>query len=145
VASLGVDYQANDIIELQDRIRFAAIPAFMITFIVLLASVLVISNRIAAPIRSLSNVAVRIGEGQYDLADQIKAWTRDEVSTLTEIFNLMVEKVREREEKLKKQVAALQIIIDRTKQKEQVKAITDTDFFQELQDKASEMRQRHKK
>ncbi len=145
VAALGVDYQANDIIELQDRIRFAAIPAFIITFIVLLASVLVISNRIAAPIRSLSNVAVRIGEGKYDLADQIKAWTRDEVSTLTEIFNLMVEKVREREEKLKKQVAALQIIIDRTKQKEQVKAITETDFFQELQDKASEMRQRHKK
>ncbi|MBC8496865.1 MAG: HAMP domain-containing protein [Anaerolineales bacterium] len=145
VAALGVDYQANDIIELQNRIKVAAIPAFIITFIVLLVSVVFISNRIAAPIRALSRVAERIGEGHYDLAERGKARTQDEVSTLTDAFNLMVEKVRIREEKLKKKVAALQIIIDRTKQSEQVKAITDTDFFQELQQKASEMRARHKR
>ncbi|MBC8505092.1 MAG: HAMP domain-containing protein [Anaerolineales bacterium] len=145
IAALGVDYEADDIVELQNQIKFAAIPAFIITFVVLLVSVVMISNRIAAPIRSLSSVAERIGEGQYDLAKEVKARTRDEVSTLTDVFNLMVEKVRAREEKLKKQVAALQIIIDRTKQKEQVRAITDTDFFQELQEKANEMRERHKK
>jgi len=145
VAALGVDYQANDIIELQNRIKVAAIPAFIITFVVLLVSVVLISNSIAAPIRSLSNVAERIGEGQYDLAEAGKSRTRDEVSTLTEVFNLMVDKVRVREEKLKKQVADLQIIIDRSKQKEQVEAITDTEFFQELQQKATDMRARHKK
>lgn len=145
VAALGVDYEADDIVELQNTIKLAAIPAFLITLGVLLVSVIFLSNRITAPILSLSNVAQRIGEGQYEEAPVGKGRTRDEVSTLTEVFNLMVEKVRAREEKLKKQVADLQIIIDRTKQSEQVKAITETDFFNRLQEKASEMRQRHKR
>ncbi len=143
VAALGVDYEANDIVELQNTIKLAAIPAFLITFVVLLISVIVISNRITAPILSLSKVAQRIGEGQYDEAPESKGRTRDEVSTLTEVFNLMVEKVRAREERLKKQVADLQIIIDRSKQSEQIKAITETDFFNTLQDKANDMRKRH--
>jgi signal transduction histidine kinase len=145
VAALGVDYEANDIVELQNTIKFAAIPAFAITFVVLLIAVILISNRISAPIVLLSNVARRIGEGHYDSAPDPKGATRDEVSTLTEIFNLMVDKVRAREEKLKKQVADLQIIIDRSKQSEQIKAITETEFFNELQEKANEMRKRHKR
>jgi HAMP domain-containing protein len=145
VAALGVDYEANDIVELQDTIKFAAIPAFAITFVVLLIAVILISNRISAPIVLLSNVARRIGEGHYDSAPDPKGATRDEVSTLTEIFNLMVDKVRAREEKLKKQVADLQIIIDRSKQSEQIKAITETEFFNELQEKANKMRKRHKR
>lgn len=145
IAALGVDYEANDVVELQNTIKLAAIPAFLITFVVLLVSVILISNRITAPILSLSNAALRIGEGQYDEAPERKGRTRDEVSTLTEVFNLMVEKVRAREEKLKKKVADLQIIIDRSKQSEQVKAITETDFFNQLQDKANEMRERHKR
>lgn len=145
VAAVGIDYEASDIIELQDTIKFAAIPAFLITIVVLLISVILISNRITAPILTLSNVAERIGEGQYDEAPEVKGRTRDEVSTLTKVFNIMVDKVRAREEKLKKQVAALQIIIDRGKQTEQVDAITKTDFFQQLQNKADDMRKRHKK
>ncbi len=145
VAAVGVDYEASSVIALQNRIKTAVIPAFILTYLILIMSVVLISNRIAAPIRSLSRVAERIGEGQYALAEVSKTKTRDEVVTLTVIFNLMIEKVRAREEKLKKQVAALQIIIDRTRQKEQVEAITETNFFQELQQKASEMRARRHK
>ena len=146
VAAVGVDYKADEIIELQSKIKAAIIPAFGITYLVLLISVVLISNRIAAPIRVLSNVAQQIGEGQYELAESQKQKTDDEVSTLTEVFNLMVEKVRSREEKLKRQVADLRIIIDRNKQAEQVKAITESDFFHDLQKKAEDMRsQRHNK
>jgi hypothetical protein len=54
----------------------------------------------------------------------------------------MIEKVARREEKLKQQVADLQIQIDHSKRDEQVKEIVENDFFQSLQSKAYEMRSR---
>jgi len=54
----------------------------------------------------------------------------------------MIGKVAKREEKLKQQVADLQIQIDHSKRDEQVKEIVDNDFFQTLQTKAYEMRSR---
>ncbi len=44
----------------------------------------------------------------------------------------MIGKVAKREEKLKQQVADLQIQIDHSKRDEQVKEIVDNDFFQSL-------------
>ncbi len=145
VATLGVDYEVSTVVALQDRIKAAAIPAFVSMYAVLLVSVLVISNGIAGPIIALTRVAERIAEGVYDLADVRGGMTRDEVTTLTEIFNLMVDKVRVREEKLKTKVAELQIVIDQQRKEEEVSSIVDTDFFNELQDKAKQMRSRHQK
>ncbi|MBC7810318.1 MAG: hypothetical protein H7175_04185, partial [Burkholderiales bacterium] len=66
----------------------------------------------------------------------------DEINKLADVFEFMVEKVREREEKLIKKVAELQIIVDTGKLDEQVSEIVDSDFFQDLQVKASSLRQR---
>ena len=52
----------------------------------------------------------------------------------------MVGKVAQREQKLKQQVAELQIMIDETKRQEQVSEIVDTDFFRDLQAKAQRIR-----
>ena len=67
---------------------------------------------------------------------------RDEINTLTDVFQIMIDKVAKREEKLKQQVADLQIQIDHSKRDEQVKEIVDNDFFKTLQSKAYEMRSR---
>ena len=67
---------------------------------------------------------------------------RDEIATLAETFVVMVDKVREREESLKQQVAELKIEIDEVKRQQQVGEIVDSDFFQDLRDKAKTIRQR---
>jgi HAMP domain-containing protein len=142
VAAVGVDFRADDVIALQNRIKAAVIPAFAITGGVLLAAVLLISNGVTAPIRSLTNVAERIGEGRYETASIKPGFFYDEVTTLTRIFNIMVGKVREREERLKEQVARLRFEIDEAKRKKHVQEITDSEFFRELQEKARAIRAR---
>lgn len=144
VGALGVDYDASNVVKLQRRIESAVVPVFLIVYIVLFGAVLLISDGITAPIRSLTEVAERIGEGEYEEVEILEGGVRDEVTTLTEVFNLMVSKVRQREEKLKKQVAELQIILDEGKQQKQVEEIVDTDFFRDLQSKARAMRARKK-
>lgn len=142
VGALGVDYDASNVVELQRRIESAVVPVFLIVYVALFGAVLLISDGVTAPIRSLTEVAERIGEGEYEEVEILEGGMRDEVTTLTEVFNLMVSKVRQREEKLKKQVAELQIQIDESKQQRQVDEIVDTDFFRDLQSKARAMRAR---
>jgi hypothetical protein len=54
----------------------------------------------------------------------------------------MVREVYAREESLKRQVAELRIEIDEVKKAQQVAEITDTDYFQRLQEKAQAFRRR---
>jgi len=49
-----------------------------------------------------------------------------------------------REQSLKQEIMQLRIEIDEVKQKQQVKEIVDSDFFQDLTQRAKDMRQRHK-
>lgn len=144
VAGLGIDYRARYIINVENEIRNLAIPAFVITYVVLFGLVYVTAQVLSRPIVSLTNVAERIGEGQYD-QDFGEIHGRrfpDEIDTLASVFEVMIGKVAKREEKLKQQVADLQIQIDHSKRDEQVKEIVDNDFFQSLQTKAYEMRTR---
>jgi hypothetical protein len=59
------------------------------------------------------------------------------------VFETMMDKVRQREEKLKQQVTELKIEIDQTKRQKQVSEIVDTDFFQDLVIKARKLRNRN--
>ena len=54
----------------------------------------------------------------------------------------MVDKVRQREQKLRRQVEELKIEIDEAERKEQVEKIVDSDFFRDLQAKAQRVRSR---
>jgi len=144
VAAVGVDFQADEVIALQNRIKRYALPVLVISYGLLLGSVLLVSNGVTAPIRSLTNVARRIGEGQYETVVARIGFFYDEVATLTQIFNIMVGKVREREERLKEQVVKLRLEIDEAKRRKQVRQITDSEFFRELQEKARTMRAQRK-
>ena len=54
------------------------------------------------------------------------------------------QQIREREQMLQQQIKQLRIEIDHTKRERQVSAITETDYFQQLAQQATEMRQQAK-
>ena len=113
--------------------------AFILAYTILFGTVWFISRTLSKPIISLTRVAQHIGEGKYDQdLSQVKppGFSKDEIDTLTGVFEIMVAKVAKREEVLKQQVADLQIILDHSKRDEQVKEIVENDFFQSLQSKA---------
>lgn len=144
VAVLGVDFEADYVREVQQEIRDRVVVGFAITYTGLFVLVFVLSDLFTKPIVGLTKAAERIGEGEYtddlDLFQQSKM--PDEISTLAEVFALMVSKVKQREESLKQQVTELKIEIDEVKRKKQVSEIVDSDFFHDLQTKARRLRNR---
>ncbi|MGK7923707.1 MAG: HAMP domain-containing protein [Spirulina sp.] len=146
VAAIGVDFEASYVNEVQEAVRGRIFVAFSVTYGTLFILVLLISGVITKPIANLTKAAEKIGEGEYDLdfSSFIQRRFSDEIGTLASVFDLMVEKVRKREEKLKEQVKVLKIEIDQVKRKQQVDSIVDSDFFQDLQAKARELRGRNR-
>src|SRR5690606_4714729 len=143
-AGLGVDYMAQYIIDVETSIRNLAIPAFALTYLVLFVLVYATSRVLSRPIVRLTGIAESIGEGNYeqDFSQVTGSRFPDEIDTLASVFQIMISKVAKREEKLKQQVADLQIQIDHSQRDEQVKEIVENDFFQSLQSKAFELRSR---
>jgi DNA-binding response OmpR family regulator len=64
----------------------------------------------------------------------------DALGQLARVFQRMAREVFERERRLKAQVQQLRIEIDEAKTARQVAEITDTDYFRDLQEKASKLR-----
>ena len=110
--------------------------------VIALVLVYVVSTSLARPVIALTSVAERVAEGEYDqdISGLYSGRLRDEVSTLAQVFEMMVDKVGAREAQLKRQVAELRIEIDQAKRERHVSEITDTDYFRELQEKARKLR-----
>ncbi|MEP7291048.1 MAG: HAMP domain-containing protein, partial [Chloroflexota bacterium] len=144
VAGLGIDYEAEYIREVEREVRSLAIPAFLVTYAGMFVLIYLSSRALSRPIVKLTAIAGAIAEGNYD-QDFTKvrpSGFADEIDTLANVFQLMIGKVAQREEKLKQQVAALEIQINHSQRDEQVKEIVGNEFFQSLQTKASELRAR---
>lgn len=143
VGALGIDFRADYVRRVQDDVKASIVPAFGITSILLIGMVFVVSSFLTRPIVELTRIAGHIGEGDYeqDLSRLTDTRLKDEIDKLAQVFEIMVGKVAKREQKLKQQVAELQIMIDDTKRQEQVNEIVDSDFFRDLQNKAVKMRQ----
>ncbi len=145
VGALGVDFTANYVQEVRTAILNSVGIVFLLTYAFLFVTVWFIARTFSQPILTLTRIAERIGEGDYDQDFNRVRRTlplRDEIDTLADVFQIMIGKVAKREENLKQQVADLQIQIDHSKRDEQVKEIVENDFFQSLQSKAYEMRSR---
>jgi HAMP domain-containing protein len=142
VGAVGVDMCAADVVQLQQSIRGAILPVFGISLIVLSGLVFAVAHGISRPISALTRAAEGVGHGDYDqdFANLYSGRFRDEVATLAEVFEMMVDKVRERERRLKQRVEDLQIIIDERKRKKHVQEITDNEFFRDLQARARVLR-----
>ncbi len=85
--------------------------------------------------------AVEAGVYVPEAIDDVAQRT-DALGQLARVFQRMVREVYAREENLKRQVAELRIEIDEAKKAQQVAEITDTDYFQRLQEKAMGIRKR---
>jgi HAMP domain-containing protein len=144
VGGVGIDFRADYVDTVQQAIINRMFVAFLVTYLILFGTVWLVSSVFTKPIVDLTNMAEHVGEGDYDqdFSALRRVRLRDEISTLAGVFIIMVGKVRQREEKLKQQVASLKIEIDDVKRQKQVNEIVETDFFQDLQSKARAMRQR---
>jgi methyl-accepting chemotaxis protein len=142
VGAVGVDMQDTTVKALQDRIRNAVIPAFLLTYAILFVSVWWVSYQISRPLRTLTYAVERVAEGDYSkgLIAQPNVSIRDETTTLSRVFHQMVDKIAMREFSLKQQVEGLRIEIDQARRNKQVNEIVESDFFHDLQVKARHMR-----
>ena len=146
VAAIGIDFEADYVFQVQEAIRNKVAVAFTVAYLALFVLVFLVSGALTDPIVKLTIAADAIGEDDYSQDfSALKSTGRisDEIVKLTDVFVVMADKVRQREQSLKRQVEALKIEIDETKRKKQVSEIADSDFFRELQAKARDMRAKH--
>lgn len=145
-AAIGIDFSADYVHDVQDAIRNQVATAFTVAYLTLFILVFLVSGALTNPIVKLTLAANALGEGDYSQDfSGLKSSGRfsDEIVKLADVFAVMADKVRQREQSLKRQVEALKIEIDETKRKKQVSEIADSDFFRELQAKARDMRSKH--
>jgi HAMP domain-containing protein len=145
VGAVGVDMCAIDVIQVQEQVRRTVLPAMGVSLVILAAVVFLVALNITRPIIALTSAADQIGQGDYDqdLSAIKTGFLRDEVDTLARVFEIMVGKVRAREQRLRQRVQELEIIIDEGKRSKQVSEITDSEFFRDLQARARKMRARN--
>ena len=113
-----------------------------------IASVLaiILARSIAKPIHELTVAAEAIERGSFDYDRLIQfADSRDDIGQLVRVFIHMTHQIKMREQKLKQQVVQLNFEIDEAKKERQVAAVTGTEYFQQLQQKAQRLRKRSPK
>lgn len=105
---------------------------------------LILAQSIAKPIRALTKAAQSLVEqDDFDTHQLAKVSNaNDDIGQLVRVFLQMAEEVKAREQKLKQQVMELNVEIDEAKKARQVADITQTDYFQELQQKAQKIKGR---
>jgi len=97
-------------------------------------------------VTSLTNAAAAIEQGQFDRASLAGVSARDdELGRLARVFDRMAAEVASREKQLRQEVERLKVEIDEARKKEQVAEITETSYFQDLQQKAASLRRRMRK
>jgi CheY-like chemotaxis protein len=85
--------------------------------------------------------AAAVEAGEFDPETLARVATRrDELGRLARVFQRMAREVYAREQRLKQEVQQLRIEIDEAKTARQVAEITETDYFQDLQRKADQLR-----
>ncbi|MCC6259541.1 MAG: hypothetical protein IT311_01660 [Anaerolineales bacterium] len=112
-------------------------------FMLVVFLILTITKKSLSDLNTLGTAARRVAEGDYAPIPIQPKKLEDEVSTLSALFNTMIAKVENREEKLQKQVEQLKIQIDGDKRKKAVDEIVESDFFKNLQERATQARKQH--
>lgn len=144
VGIVGVDMYADDVIRLQRQIRNVSILVFIISYAVVFLAVFILSDTFTRPIEQITAAAKKLEHDEPFDAKQLAPLVgrSDELGLLARVFGEMAEQVQAREQKLKQEVVQLRIEIDQSKREKQVSEIVDSEFFQDLKDKAGTMRRR---
>jgi CRP-like cAMP-binding protein len=83
----------------------------------------------------------RMAEGNYQAVQSSSQIEDSSLSALAAEFVRMAAQVREREEKLQKEVAQLRIEIDENKRRKEVSQITESDYYVSLKEKLKALRE----
>jgi sigma-B regulation protein RsbU (phosphoserine phosphatase) len=137
----GIDRKINAM-----RYIFIANLVGAILLVTILA--LLLSRTITRPILKVTNAARAVEKGEIreeEITGLSQTKGQDEVSILSRVFASMVAQVKARENFLKKQVEELRIEIDQVKKANEVKQITESDYFQRLRETAKKIRDKGKK
>lgn len=138
--------EAYFLTEINRNKRNLAFIIFGLVFSTGALAVLLGDRLLARPLIAISMAAGEIKGGNFDLAGLEQVGTRrDEFGQLARVFQDMARDVYSREQKLRQQVQDLTIEIDEAKRRQEVKEVTENEFFQDLQQKAELLRQRRRR
>lgn len=115
----------------------------VLTMVFTITNAGLVAQSMVRPLLRLTSAARQMAAGQLDQEQAAlleKEQGSGEIGHLTQVFGRMAKEVIHREELLKQQVKQLRIEIDETKKSRQVAEITETDYFQNLRQKAQQMR-----
>jgi methyl-accepting chemotaxis protein len=127
-------------VALRDQLRSAGVVAVLFLGFGILASML-LSRRVTKPVATLTAAAAAIESDTFELGDLSEITQRsDELGQLARVFDRMAREVYSREQRLRQQVESLRVVIDQAARQREVAAITETDYFQELEQRATELR-----
>ena len=102
-----------------------------------------LARRVTRPVGRLTAAAGAVESNEFDpenLADV--ASRRDEIGKLARVFQSMAREVDRREQRLRRQLEDLRIAIDQTRKARDVAEITETEYFQRLEQRAQQLRER---
>ena len=85
--------------------------------------------------------AMETGGFEPQALDEV-AGRADSLGQLARVFQSMARQVQAREDRLKQKVQELRVEIDEARKAKQVAEITESDYFQQLQQKAQRLRRR---
>lgn len=123
------------------------IGIFITILLVVVGLVFLLSRTITRPILKVTHAAQAMekGElGEQEIASLSQSKGEDEVASLSRVFASMATQVKARVNRLKRQVEELQIRVDESKKAKEVAKITESDYFQSLQETAKKMREKSK-
>ncbi len=142
VGILGIYLSVQGEINIQNDVRRESIVILLVELVMLLG-VIPLSGLITTRLRTVADGARALARGTAPDRESLDRVGRggDEISALAHTFIAMAIEVQKREQQLKQQVHELRIEVDIVKQAQQVSEITDTDFFQDLQQRARQMRE----
>jgi methyl-accepting chemotaxis protein len=122
---------------------------FVGVFIIVIVGIRALMKpNVIRPIEQLARLAQKISADTATVEDLERdrlsdvAARGDELGELAQVFQQMAAQVYAREQRLKREVEALRIQIDHDKRVTQVAEITETEYFQDLQRKAGQLRRR---
>jgi hypothetical protein len=127
-----------------ERSRSQLLVSLLVIALVAVGCAVGFSSVISRPIGSLVNGFKAVEEDAYDSIKLDGVVERkDEFGWMARVFVQMANQVYAREQTLKQQVAYLRIEVDEAKRSIQVNQITETEYFQELLQKVSDLRKKH--
>ena len=100
VAILGVDLQADYVLSLQQQIRKKVWVTFAVTYAILFVLIYLLSGILTKHLTELTQAAEKIAEGDYNqtLSFANQTFLADEMNTLAQVFEVMIDSIRAREQ-----------------------------------------------